>query len=195
MKKVIAMLLVICMACISLAACGSQEASQPMTSPASPAASAAPETPTAQESTDVETEDGAENETKTAPEECAKLIGLDDTAAAEMLGGGQENVAGDGVTLIGRIYKANIFGEDVEISSAYDDNGLVDNVTFMLSDPEASVYCEQLEEIYGESSDSQDTPSESGATWQEWSKDGFVIRLWQMYGLTSIEIRAAEGQP
>ena len=179
MKKVIAMLLVICMACISLAACGSQEASQPMTSPASPAASAAPETPTAQESTDV----------------CAKLIGLDDTAAAEMLGGGQENVAVDGVTLIGRIYKANIFGEDVEISSAYDDNGLVDNVTFMLSDPEASVYCEQLEEIYGESSDSQDTPSESGATWQEWSKDGFVIRLWQMYGLTSIEIRAAEGQP
>ncbi len=194
MKKLIAMLLVICMAGLLLTACGPREASRPAESSAAPTESAAPETPVAQESTSGETGSTAEDDSKAVLEECAKLIGLDDAAAAEMLGGGQKNIAGDGVTLIGRIYKANIFGEDVEISAAYDDKGLVNNVTFILSEPEASVYCEQLDEIYGEASASQDAPSESGATWQEWSEDGYVVRLWQMYGLTSIEIRAVEGQ-
>lgn len=186
------MLLIMSMAILSLAACGSGEAAQPTESPAAPVASSAPETPVVEESPAAEAEGEAEQEsgTKAVLDECMKLVGMDDASAAEMLGGGEENIAGDGTTLIGRIYKGNIFDEDVEISTAYDVNGLVYSVSFTLSNPDAAIYADQLKEIYGEPSASEDTASESGATWQEWTVDGINIRLWQMYELASIEISA-----
>ena len=193
MKKAIAMLLILSLAILTLTACGSGEAVQPTESPAVPAASAAPETPAVEESPAAEAEGEAEQEsnTKAVLDECMKLIGMDDTAAADMLGGGEKNIAVDGTSLIGRIYKGNIFDEDVEISTVYDGNGLVCSVTAILSNPDAAVYAERLMEIYGEPDASNDTPSESGATWQEWTEDGINIRLWQMYELASIEISAA----
>lgn len=192
MKKTIAMLLILSLAILTLTACGSGEAVQPTESPAVPAASTAPETPAVEESPAAEAEGEAEQEsnTKAVLDECMKLIGMDDTAAADMLGG-EKNIAVDGTSLIGRIYKGNIFNEDVEISTVYDGNGLVCSVTAILSNPDAAVYAERLMEIYGEPDASNDTPSESGATWQEWTEDGINIRLWQMYELASIEISAA----
>ena len=192
MKKTIAMLLILSLAILTLTACGSGEAVQPTESPAVPAASAAPETPAVEESPAAEAEGEAEQEsnTKAVLDECMKLIGMEDAEAAEMLGGGEKNIAVDGTSLIGRIYKGNIFDEDVEISTVYDGNGQVCSVSAMLSNPDASVYAEGLMEIYGEPDASNDTPSESGATWQEWAVDGVNIRLWQMYELASIEISA-----
>lgn len=193
MKKTIAMLLILSLAILTLTACGSGEAVQPTESPAVPAASAAPETPAVEESPAAEAGGEVEQEmdSKAVLDECMKLIGMEDAEAAEMLGGGKKNIAVDGTSLIGRIYKGNIFDEDVEISTVYDGNGLVCSVTAILSNPDAAVYAERLMEIYGEPDASNDTPSESGATWQEWTEDGINIRLWQMYELASIEISAA----
>ena len=51
--------------------------------------------------------------------ECLALLGKDDEAAKDALGGGEENIAGDGETLIGRIYSVELFGEQTEPSTAY----------------------------------------------------------------------------
>lgn len=192
MKKTIAML-IMGIAIFSLTACGFGEDVQPTESPAAPTASAALETPAGEERPDAEAEGEAEqlSGTKAALDECMKLMGMEDAEAAEMLGGGEKNIAVDGSSLIGRIYKANIFGEDVEISTVYDGNGLVCSVTAMLPNPDAAEYAEGMVEIYGEPDARNDTPSESGATWQEWAVDGVNIRLWQMYELASVEISAA----
>ncbi len=191
MKKLITLLLVVTMAALPLTACGQSSDKEDNT--AAPTVTAAPETWEAEESPAAEAGGEVEQEmdSKAVLDECMKLIGMEDAEAAEMLGGGEKNIAVDGTSLIGRIYKGNIFDEDVEISTVYDGNGLVCSVTAILSNPDAAVYAERLMEIYGEPDASNDTPSESGATWQEWTEDGINIRLWQMYELASIEISAA----
>lgn len=191
MKKLITLLLVVTMAALPLTACGQSSDKEDNT--AAPTVTSAPETWEAEESPAAEAGGEVEQEmdTKAVLDECMKLIGMEDAEAAEMLGGGEKNIAVDGTSLIGRIYKGSIFDEDVEISTVYDGNGQVCSVSAMLSNPDASVYAEGLMEIYGEPDASNDTPSESGATWQEWAVDGVNIRLWQMYELASIEISAA----
>lgn len=127
---------------------------------AAPTVSAVPETWEAEESPAAEAGGEAEQEmdTKAVLDECMKLIGMEDAEATEMLGGGEENIAVDGSTLIGRIYKGNIFDEDMEISTVYDGIGLVCSVSAMLSNPHAAVYAEGLMEIYGEPNAGNNTP-------------------------------------
>lgn len=135
-----------------------------------------------------EPQDGTEEKLK----ECFALIGKDDTAAAELLGGGQENIAADGVTKIGRIYSAELFGEEVEIGTLYDENDCVYAVTMQLKNPDASVYAKQLEEIYGEAAAADDTPSETGSTWKKWNIDGIELCLYQGYELSTLEITGTQ---
>lgn len=127
------------------------------------------------------------NDIKTSLEECFLLIGKDDAAAAELLGGGKENIAGDGVTKIGRIYSLKLFGEEIEVGTLYDENNCVYMITIQLGNPDASVYAEQLNKIYGEP-DTTDTPSETGATWESWNIGDVQLRLYQGYELSSLEI-------
>lgn len=131
---------------------------------------------------------GPQDSAREKLEECFALIGKDDAAAAELLGGGKENIAGDGVTKVGRIYSLELFGEEVEAGSLYDENNCVYSVTMQLQNPDASVYAEQLKAIYGEPEAADDAPSESGSTWQSWNIGGIQLKLWQGYGLTSLEI-------
>lgn len=145
--------------------------------------------------TDIEPESVKKSEhTENAPddtqrnlEECFTLIGKDDIAAAGLLDGGKENIAGDGVTKIGRIYSVKLFGEETEAGSLYDENNCVYTITMQLKNPDASVYAEQLQKIYGEPI-TDDTPSETGATWKSWNIGDIQLRLYQEYELTSLEI-------
>ena len=132
--------------------------------------------------------DKTQDNTKEKLEECFALIGKDDAAAAELLGGGEENIAANGVTKIGRVYSAELFGEEIEVGTLYDENNCVCVVTMQLKGQDASVYTEQLKKIYGEPDEAEDTPSETGSTWKAWNIDDVQLKLYQGYGLSSLEI-------
>lgn len=63
--------------------------------------------------------------TKENLEECLSIMGKDDESAASLLGGGKENIAADGATLIGRTYTVRLFGEEAAVATMYDENGCV----------------------------------------------------------------------
>ena len=128
------------------------------------------------------------DDTQVNLEACIGLIGKDDASAASLLGGGIENIAGDGVTRIGRIYSVNLFGEQTEAGTIYDGDGYVCAVTAQLENPDAAVYGEILRSSYGEPSESSAVISEGGATWEAWNIGDCQLRLYQQYGLSSLEI-------
>lgn len=128
------------------------------------------------------------DETRTNLEECLELPGKADTESAALLGGGKENIAADGVTQIGRTYSVNMFDEEAEVGTLYDENGCVDVVTIELENPNAGVYGEKLRELYGEPTEINDMPSEGGATWETWNMGEVQLRLYQQYELSNIEI-------
>lgn len=132
--------------------------------------------------------DNAQDNTREKLEECFALIGKEDAAAAEFLGGGEENIAANGVTKIGRIYSAELFGEEIEVGTLYDENNCVCVVTMQLKGQDASVYTGQLKKIYGEPDEAEETPSETGSTWKAWNIDDVQLKLYQGYGLSSLEI-------
>ena len=128
------------------------------------------------------------DDTQVNLEACIGLIGKDDASAASLLGGGIENIAGDGVTRIGRIYSVNLFGEETDAGTIYDGDGYVCGVTAQLENPDAAVYGEILRSFYGEPSESSAVISEGGATWEAWNIGDCQLRLYQQYGLSSLEI-------
>ena len=111
--------------------------------------------------------------------------------SADALGGSEQNIAADGETLIGRIYSAELFGESVEPGTTYGDDGKVNSVSIYLAGTDAAAYAEVLTRLYGEPAGESDGVSESGSTWQDWTVEGARVRLYQSYGLTSLEITAA----
>ena len=98
MKTTIKTIITAVLAMVLLAACGVEDEDTPEP------------TPTAPEPSDATAENLSE---------CLALLGKDDEAAKDALGGGEENIAGDGETLIGRIYSVELFGEQTEPSTAY----------------------------------------------------------------------------
>lgn len=128
--------------------------------------------------------------TKENLEECLSIMGKDDESAASLLGGGKENIAADGATLIGRTYTVRLFGEEAEVATMYDENGCVSIITVELKNPDASVYSEKLKELYGEPTEINDIQSEGGATWESWNIEELQIRLYQQYELSTLEITA-----
>lgn len=144
-----------------------------------------------QETPDAVIEEEAEpvlDDTQVNLEACIGLIGKDDASAASLLGGGNENIAGDGVTRIGRIYSVNLFGEETDAGTIYDENGYVYVVTIQLANPDATVYGDKLRAFYGEPSESSAVISEGGATWEAWNIGDSQLRLYQQYGLSALEI-------
>ena len=117
------------------------------------------------------------------------LVGMTDEESADALGGGEQNIAADGKTLIGRVYSAELFGEEVAPGTTYDAEGVVNGVSIYLAGADSAPYEEALTDLYGEPSDASEGQSESGSTWQDWSVDGHTVRLYQSYGLCSLEVR------
>ena len=66
---------------------------------------------------------------------------------------------------------------------------MVNGVSIYLAGADSAPYEEALTALYGEPSDASEGQSESGSTWQDWSVDGHTVRLYQSYGLCSLELR------
>lgn len=128
-----------------------------------------------------------QDDTKGKLEECFALLGKADADAAELLGGGKENLESDGVTKVSRSYSVKLFGEETEVEGLYDENDCVYMITMNLQKPDASVYSEQLKALYGEP-EWTDTLSEEGSLWESWSIGDVQLRLYQEYGVVSLEI-------
>ena len=120
--------------------------------------------------------------------DCAALIGMDDAESAGMLGGGEQNYAAGGEILIGRVYSAELFGEEVAPSTSYGPDGLVDGVSIYLSGTDAAAYAERLSALLGEPEGQSGGVSEGGGVWTEWRIEGARLRLHGIPGLCSLEI-------
>lgn len=116
------------------------------------------------------------------------LLGEDDAHADQYVPGSTKNYAADGSTLIGRIYALPLFGETAQAGTLYDANGKTNVVTIPLASPQAKPYSKVMRELYGAPTAVQNTPSEGGATWEEWTLGKNNIRLYQEYGLSTLEL-------
>lgn len=116
------------------------------------------------------------------------LLGADDAHADQYVPGSTKNYAADGSTLIGRIYALPLFGETAQAGTLYDAQGKTSVVTIHLADPKAEGYGKVLRKLYGAPTAVQNTPSEGGATWEEWTLGKNNIRLYQEYGLSTLEL-------
>ena len=116
------------------------------------------------------------------------LLGEDDAHADQYVPGSTKNYAADGSTLIGRIYALPLFGETAQAGTLYDANGKTNVVTIPLASPQAKPYSKVMRELYGAPTAVQNTPSEGGATWEEWTLGKINIRLYQEYGLATLEL-------
>ena len=181
MRREIAALAAITLAVSILAACGveTSEVSMPPANTELPA--------------DTALEDWSAENAQTL-RELSGLLGMTDGESAAVLGGGEQNLAGDGTTLIGRIYTAELFGETVKPTTMYDASGRVSTVSVYLAGTESSLYYNALENAYGEPSDASAAAGESGSTWVSWDMDGARLKLIQGYGICSLEISAAPAE-
>ena len=116
------------------------------------------------------------------------LLGEDDSHADQYVPGSTKNYAADGSTLIGRIYVLPLFGETAQAGTLYDANGKTNVVTIPLASPQAEPYSKVLRKLYGTPTAVQNTPYEGGATWEEWALGKNNIRLYQEYGLSTLEL-------
>ncbi len=116
------------------------------------------------------------------------MIGKEDAAVKNALGGGELNYSGDRKYLIGRIYKTSLFGEKTTIGTIYEERNTVSAVTVHLNNPDASEYRAELVAIYGEPTKTESTPSESGFTYDEWLLPQGALRLYQGTNLAALEI-------
>lgn len=124
------------------------------------------------------------------------LLGKNDKEAADFFGDGTPNYTADGALKIGRTYPVHLFGETREAGTLYDGNGCVQSITVQLEDPRAAVYEPILTWYYGTPTKVQSVPSEAGATYTEWTHENARIRLYQMYGLSALEVTPYEkGSP
>jgi hypothetical protein len=116
------------------------------------------------------------------------LLGKEDQEAGAFFGGGTLHYSPDGSLMIGRTYPVRLFGENLRAGTLYDEAGRVQNITVQLQNPNAAVYEPVLRWYYGTPTKMQKTPSEAGATYTEWTHDNASIRLYQMYGLSALEV-------
>lgn len=120
------------------------------------------------------------------------LLGKNDKEAADFFGGGTPNYTADGTFTIGRTYPVRLFGENREAGTLYDRDGKVQSITVQLEDPRAAAYEPVLTWYYGAPTKVQSVPSEAGATYTEWTHENARIRLYQMYGLSALEVTPSE---
>lgn len=115
------------------------------------------------------------------------MLGKTDAEAEEIMKG-EQNFAGDG-TLIGRIYEIELFDEPVSAGTIYDADQRVITITMQLKNPEAEAYEESLTQLFGQPQERETAESESGSTYVAWHQDHKTIRLYQSFGLVSLEFQ------
>lgn len=130
--------------------------------------------------------------TESAIETFLSMLGKTDEESEEILEGGQENVTDSGI-FIGRIYEVELFGEKVQAGTLCDDSRRITTVTMQLEQEDASEYEGMLTEILGQPDEREEGASETGTTAVVWKEENKAVRLYQSYGLVSLEFQM-EGQ-
>lgn len=121
------------------------------------------------------------------------MLGKTDAETVDIMEG-EQNVAEDG-TLIGRTYEAELFDEKVTAGTLCDMEQRVTTVTMQLENPEAGIYEEALSELLGQPEEQSAAESETGSTWVAWNKGNKEIRLYQSYGIVSLEFLLLSDAP
>lgn len=121
------------------------------------------------------------------------MLGKTDAETADIMDG-EQNIAEDG-TLIGRIYEVELFDEKVTAGTLYDVEQRVTIVTMQLENPDAGIYEEALTKLLGQPGEQAAAESETGSTWVAWNKDNKEIRLYQSYGIVSLEFQLLSDVP
>lgn len=142
------------------------------------------------ETSATEAEGKTNNETGNTEEVIGKFLDMlgktDDETVYVMEG--EQNIAEDG-TRIGRTYEVELFDEKVTAGTLYDMEQRVTIVTMQLENPQAGIYEETLTELFGQPEEQSAAESETGSTWVAWNKDNKEIRLYQSYGIVSLEFQ------
>ncbi len=121
------------------------------------------------------------------------MLGKTDAETVDIMKG-EQNIAEDG-TLIGRIYGVELFDEKVTAGTLYDVEQRVTIVTMQLENPDAGIYEEALTKLLEQPEEQAAAESETGSTWVAWNKDNKEIRLYQSYGIVSLEFQLLSDVP
>lgn len=155
---------------------------------------AAEETKSAAEETKTETE---ENSLKAV----AELLGKQDGETEDMLGGGEENWTEDRSFYIGRIFQADIFGENYPVYTTCSEDGVVESVSVHMvsgerkvTDDEIELWTERISEYTGAEPSEKDEVSEGGSRKKSWTKDGKIATLYYMEDNLSLSFQKQVGE-
>lgn len=121
------------------------------------------------------------------------MLGKTDAETVNIMEG-EQNTAEDG-TLIGRIYEVELFDEKVTAGTLCDMEQRVTTVTMQLENPDAGIYEEALTEFLGQPEEQEYAESETGSTSVAWNKDNKSIRLYQSFGMVSLEFQLLSDVP
>lgn len=114
-----------------------------------------------------------------------ELLGQTDESSKDFFGGSEVNMTSDGEYLIGRVYKINVFGENTELYTSYDENESVNSINFQLEGKNVEEYSAMITEILGEPSEVSDTPSEGGSIYTLWTVGEDQFFLYSNYDISS----------
>lgn len=122
-----------------------------------------------------------------------EILGLDDEKSKEYFNGGEENRTSDGTILIGRIYEVELFEIKTQLSTMYDNDGIINSIIINLGEEERDPILSKMIDLLGEADEINDEPSESGSTYHMWNKDGKLLYLYEGYGTLDIQLILPDG--
>lgn len=116
------------------------------------------------------------------------ILGKDDEQSKDFFGGSEANKTSDGDYLIGRIYNINIFGEETQLYTSYDADGVVNSINFLLSKMTVEEYSSAITEVLGQPTEISDAPSEGGSTYTLWTVGDDLFYLYSSYDMISVQL-------
>lgn len=133
--------------------------------------------------------------------ELRKLLGMEDSEAANFLGAGEENWTEDKSTFIGRIYQVSLLDHPVTVYTSYNNENKVASVSAWVTDGSRDVTQEEVDAWvqrvgdYAESEPIYDsTSSEAGSKNWKWKSDDVFITLHWLGDIVSIDLLPAVGE-
>lgn len=186
MKKTITILVLAALVCM-LSACGQAPAETAPTETTASAATLPPETAPAPAEADFE--------------KLESLLGLDDGAAADYFGGGEENWTEDRSAFIGRIYHVSLFDQPVKVFTSYGSDETVASVSAWVTDgsrevseDEVKAWVQRITDYAAGEPAFDGTTSEAGSQNWKWKKGDVFITLHWLGDIVTIEFLPAVGE-
>lgn len=131
----------------------------------------------------------------------AELLGKPDLQTAALFGGGNENWTEDKSFYIGRIYRVNLFDNEVTIYTSCDEKQVVNAVSVWLVNGERKVtekdavqWVERLNEFTGREPDIHDAVSEGGSKNWNWFTGQQAVSLNWLDDMLTISMNVVKGE-